>query len=190
MNKIATHDSGTGEKSKNFLFKLFEPFAKTQTKTITEQWKAGVRYFDIRIDTDLTICHGLWKSNKCLYDVLDDLNYLAQKDTNNKTYYQITFERNSKDIDEYVGQINTIVEFYEHITCTSVNRKLPVWTTLIKRTSLICAKDYVSVPTPKQYFTFALKDWKRYIPIPKVLHKLYKRKHEFNNKYFVMVDFI
>ena len=59
MKKIATHDSATGERSKNWLNALGKVFAQTQTKTIKEQYEAGVRYFDLRVDKDLVLCHGL-----------------------------------------------------------------------------------------------------------------------------------
>ena len=36
--KIATHDSATGEKGRGFLSFLVAPFAKTQSKTIKEQY--------------------------------------------------------------------------------------------------------------------------------------------------------
>ena len=52
MNKIATHDSATGEKGKGFLSFLVTPFAKTQSKTIKEQYDAGCRSFDIRVRED------------------------------------------------------------------------------------------------------------------------------------------
>ena len=48
MLKIGTHDSATGEHG-NWWSWLFYPFAKTQSKTIKEQYEAGCRLFDIRI---------------------------------------------------------------------------------------------------------------------------------------------
>ena len=48
--KIATHDSATGEKGKGFLSFLVSPFAKTQSKTIKEQYDAGCRSFDMCIE--------------------------------------------------------------------------------------------------------------------------------------------
>lgn len=190
MNKIATHDSGTGEKSKNFIHALGKVFAQTQTKTIEEQWECGVRYFDLRVDKDLTICHGLWKANKNLYDILNTLNYLSYFDKDNTTYYQITIERNYDDCTELINKLDAIQQSYSNIVCTKINRKYPVWKCIYSYVKLPCAVDYVSVPTPQQYLKLSIKDWKRYIPIPRVLHKVYKRKHEFNNKMFTMVDFI
>ena len=49
MKKIATHDSATGEKGKGILSWLITPFAKTQSKTIKEQYESGCRMFDLRV---------------------------------------------------------------------------------------------------------------------------------------------
>ena len=189
MVKIATHDSGTGEKSKNFLHRLFEPFAKTQTKTIEEQFNSGARYFDLRVDKDFDICHGLWKAEKNLFEILSDLEYLAcVKKT--KMYYTLTVERNFKDIESFINQLVNIISHYPNIECICINRKKPKWTTVHSFLKISLKPYYVSVPTPQEYLTFSFKNWQRYIPIPKVLNKLYKRKYKFNENYFVMVDFL
>lgn len=86
--KIATHDSATGEKSKNFLHALGKVFAQTQTKTIREQYEAGVRYFDLRVDKDLTLCHGLWKANKDLVDIMTEMARFDEE-----VYVTVTIER-------------------------------------------------------------------------------------------------
>lgn len=190
MIKIATHDSGTGEKSKNFLFALGKIFAQTQTKTIKEQWQMGVRSFDLRVNKKLTICHGLWEANKNLYDILDELDALAATDKTTKTYYQVTIERDYEDYQDIANSLDTIHKCYHNIICTAINRKLPKWQCIYSYVKLPCAIDYISVPSPKMYLRFNFKDWKRYIPIPKILNKYYKRKHKFNNNMFVMVDFI
>ena len=189
MVKIATHDSATGEKSKNFLHRLFEPFAKTQTKTIEEQFKAGARYFDLRVDKDYVLCHGLWKANKNLFEVLSDLEYLASKKGVN-VYYTITVERNFKNIENFIEKLKEIIAHYSSITCVCINRKRPIWTTIYSFNKVSLKADYISVPTPEEYKKFKLKEWKRFIPIPKILNKLYKRKYAFNDNYFIMVDFL
>lgn len=58
--KIATHDSATGEKGRGFLSFLVTPFAKTQGKTIQEQYDAGCRSFDIRVREHKTYLCVLW----------------------------------------------------------------------------------------------------------------------------------
>ena len=57
MRKIATHDSATGEKSKGFLSWIGTPFARTQRKTLREQYEAGCRMFDIRVK----LVDGEWR---------------------------------------------------------------------------------------------------------------------------------
>ena len=78
MNKIATHDSATGEKGKGFLSFLVSPFAKTQSKTIKEQYDAGCRSFDIRVKKDkdgvYRCAHGLWTSKRYASDILRQIN--------------------------------------------------------------------------------------------------------------------
>ena len=189
MIKIATHDSGTGEKSKNFIHRLFEPFAKTQTKTIEEQFNAGCRYFDLRIDKDYDICHGLWKAEKNLFEILADLEYLACK-KQTKIYYTLTVERNFKDIETFMEKLKNIIFNYPSIICICINRKRPIWTTIYSFEKIFMKPDYVSVPTFEEYKKFRFKEWKRFIPIPSILNKLYKRKYKFNEDYFVMVDFL
>jgi hypothetical protein len=189
MVRIATHNSGTGEKSKNFIHRLFEPFAKTQTKTIGEQIKSGVRYFDLRIDRNYIICHGLWKSNKNLFEVLSELEYYAiKKDT--IIYYTLTVERNFKDIDTFINYLKDIRFHYSSIECVYIARKKPKWKAIYTFFKIPIKIDYISVPSLKEYKTFSFNNWRRYIPIPKILNRLYTRKHKFNEHYFTMIDFI
>lgn len=189
MYKIATHDSGTGEKSKNLLHRLFEPFAKTQTKTIEEQIKSGVRYFDLRVDKNYNICHGLWKADKNLFEVLADLEYYAIKlDTD--IYYTITVERNFKGIDSFIEYLKSVRFHYHKIQCVCINKKRPKWECIYSFIKIPIKADYVSVPTPEEYLKFKFKNWKKYIPVPRILNSKYNRKYKFNEDYFVMVDFI
>ena len=190
MYKIATHNSGSGEKSKNFLFALVKVFVQTQTKTIEEQWNNGVRYFDIHVDKNYNIAHGLWKSNKDIWDVLNDLNYLATTDKTSKTYYQITIEGDYKNTDFLSKGLMGIVSEYTNIYCTRINKRLPEQKCIKSYIRLPCAIDYVSKPTIKQFFTSCFKDWKKYILIPIAINSIYKRKYKFNNNMFTMVDFI
>ena len=76
--KIATHDSATGEKGKGFLSFLVSPFAKTQSKTIQEQYDAGCRSFDIMVREDewgvYRCAHGLWTSRRSATEILSEIN--------------------------------------------------------------------------------------------------------------------
>lgn len=186
--KIATHDSATGEKSKNFLHALGKVFAQTQTKTIREQYEAGVRYFDLRVDRDLTLCHGLWKANKNLADILIEM----QKYVSETTYIAVTIERGYPDEvnKALVKKIRNLANLHgRNIELVYIAKKKPSWEILKEYRQVNCVSGYLSVPTPRQYITRPFKDWRRYIPIPWVLKKI-TPKVEFNGVFFTMVDFI
>ena len=188
MNKIATHNSATGEKSKNLLHALFTPFAKCQDKTIREQYDAGVRYFDLRVDKDLVLCHGLWKSNKTLIDILIEIGRFEEE-----VYVTVTIER------KYSTKVN--IDLSERIRkavnlrsrgkakLVYIAQKKPKWNILHAYRSAPLVKNYISVPTPKQYLTLEFKDWRRYIPIPRILKKITPAR-ELSSHWYTMVDFV
>ena len=187
MKKIATHDSATGEKSKNILHALGKVFAQTQTKTIKEQYEAGVRYFDIRVDKDLTLCHGLWKANKNFADLLIEMRrYVTET-----VYIRVIIERkySAEEIECIQKKIRNLVNLYgKHIKLTYIAQKIP-WRTLKEYRDIPVRMAFLSIPTPKEYLTLAHDDWRRYIPIPRILKKI-TPKVEFNEDRFVMVDFV
>lgn len=188
MKKIATHNSATGERSKNLLHSLGKVFAQTQTKSIREQYEVGVRYFDIRVDRDLTLCHGLWKADKNLADILIEM----RKYVSETTYIAVTIERKySDEVNKaLVKKIRNLVNLHgRNIELVYIAKKKPSWEVVREYWKVSCVCGYLSVPTPKQYLTLALRDWRRYIPIPWVLKKI-TTKREFSEWYFTMVDFI
>ncbi len=191
MLKIATHNSGTGEKGKTFFHDLFSIFSKCQNKTILEQWNSGVRFFDLRIENELHLAHGLWSSKITLLDVLDMLNEISLTDKENSTFVMITIERNyhEKTITSLVNYLMTLKKKYNNLHFVSINRKRPKWETVVFYNKVKYVNDYVSVPWLTEWEHFNLKNWKRFIPIPKILHKNHVRKYKFNTNYFVMVDF-
>lgn len=187
--KIATHNSATGERSKNLLHALFTPFSKCQDKTIREQYDAGVRYFDLRVDKDLVLCHGLWKSNKTLTDILLDMRKYATE----RTYITVTIERKYKDgeNEEICKKIRNIVNLHgKMVKLIYIARKKPSWTIIkdyMGENRVACIIGYLSVPSPKQYLTLPYKDWRRYIPIPRLLKKITPMKE---TDCFVLMDFV
>ena len=188
MNKIATHDSATGEKSKNWLHALGKVFAQTQTKTIHEQYYYGVRYFDLRVDKDLVLCHGLWKANKDLKQIVTEMARFEEE-----VYVSVTIERkySHKVYNDLCEQIRKTINLRGKgkVKLVYIARKLPKWEVIVAYRSIPIIKGYLSVPSPKEYLTLAHKDWRRYIPIPRIL-KMVTPKVEFNDKVFTMVDFV
>lgn len=188
MLKIATHDSATGEKSKNWLHALGKVFAQTQAKTIREQYEVGVRYFDLRVDRDLVLCHGLWKANKDLSDILIEM----RKYVTETTYVTVTIERGYSDeeIDSIANRIRKVLNLYGGVVkLVYIARKKPYWSIIKEYRKVACVSNYLSVPSPREYLTLAHDDWRRYIPIPRILKKITPKK-DFRDDCFTMVDFI
>ena len=96
MNKIATHNSVTGERGYGFLSWIVAPFSMCQSKTLEEQYNAGCRYFDIRYRwserRNTYVCaHGLWEAKKTLQEVLNELQDIARSH-NDSVYIMLTYE--------------------------------------------------------------------------------------------------
>ena len=94
MKKIATHDSATGEKGKGILSLIGTPFARTQNKTIKQQYDAGCRMFDIRVklvNNKWRCAHGLWKSKRLAEDIIYEINSF-----DDICYVTLTYEGGSK----------------------------------------------------------------------------------------------
>lgn len=186
MNKIATHNSATGERSRSWLHALCSVFSKCQDKTIKEQYYYGCRYFDLRVDKDLNLCHGLWKADKNLHNVLTEMARFEEE-----VYVSVTIERRCKHYDELCERIRKAINLRGKgkVKLTYIAAKKPAWNVLVAYRSIPVTSNYYSVPTLKEYLTLAHKDWRRYIPIPRILKKI-TPKVEFNDKVFTMVDFI
>ena len=92
---IATHNSATGEKPGSFWSWLLTPFARWQSKTIKQQYKAGCRMFDIRVKWvyDSWRCaHGAWYTKRSAASILNDINLFPEK-----CYVSVTYEGRLKD---------------------------------------------------------------------------------------------
>lgn len=177
MKKIATHNSATGERGRGFLSLLVAPFSKCQSKTLKEQYDAGCRYFDIRYKwsierADWVCAHGLWVSQKNLYDVLREINSFGD------CYVMLTCESGRPLIDE---SINWLIMAFSKIKFTSFNIKHPEWK-VVKIIHAICHFN--------AYKVLDLSSWHTLIPIPWLWKKVYFDKPEFNEDTFTMVDFL
>lgn len=190
MLKISTHDSATGEKPVNLLSFLMIPFARTQSKTLQEQYNAGCRYFDIRARLykgKFHSGHGLFTTKRTLDDILEQLNNFG--DT---IYIQLTYE--DKFIKEDIKQ--KFYELIERIKNEYKNIKIgPVIAKYIDDDLII---DWVEIVSPPKDFP-ALQSkfkalngrtWHTFIPIPWLWKKIYFNKPEFNEDIFTQVDFL
>lgn len=175
--KISTHNSVTGEAGHGILSWLVTPFSRCQSKTIVEQYKAGCRYYDIRVKYTKRgwICaHGLWESKKELPDILNHIDSFGD------CFVMLTYE--GKPIEGFLDMVDAeIVNYYNKITFTSINAKKPTWK---------CLRIYNNEPLQGAFKSLDGSSWHTYIPIPWLWKRIYYNKPEFNDEYFKMVDFL
>lgn len=189
MLKIATHDSATGEKGKGLLSILGTPFARTQSKTIREQYEAGCRLFDIRVKLfgkDWRCAHGLWKSERLALDILREINSFSDK-----CYVTLTYEGNSKKKAEFVEFVNLIKSECTNIHWGTISIKYGENAHLFKVEYDFVSSAEKGFPGGKQGFLpLNGSTWHILLPIPWLWKKIYNDKPEFNKKCFIYVDFL
>ena len=198
MLKIATHNSATGEKGTFWSF-LVAIFSKTQSKTLEQQFKAGCRYFDLRLKYNKKRCtwvfrHGLWEAEDPAWVTLVGLNKLASSDRKNPTYAYLTYE--GKYSEEVAKNFEELANFYtktlKGIKITSVDAKYSG----TKKNPFIV--DYKHIKTinkgpacnPQGFIALDGKHWQTYLPIPWLWNLIYTRKHKFDEEKFTFVDFL
>lgn len=183
---IGTHNSATGEHSKNIWSSLVTIFSRTQTKTLVQQYKAGCRLFDLRIRFDELnkpyFCHGLWKSNKDVYEALRELN-----SANDTCYVGITYEGKPKNImGEYTEEAfatwaENLFLTYRNLKPAYISIKKPVWKDLYSNPEIRFKQGFKSLDGTS---------WHTLIPIPWLWDVLLSRPHKFNTEYYTLVDFL
>lgn len=189
MIKIATHDSATGERGQGFLSWLVTPFAKTQGKTIKEQYEAGCRMFDIRVkqgkNGEWVCAHGIWTAKRCAIDILHEINSFKEQ-----CYVTITYEgRNAPEA--FKAFVGLIKDAFPRIIYGGIAIKYGEGSHLFK-----VKYDYVE-PYPKDwpaneraFLPLDGSTWHILIPIPWLWKKVYNDKVEFNDKVYRFVDFL
>lgn len=182
----ATHNSGTGESPKNFWAKYFSFCAKCQNKTIEEQYRAGVRLFDIRIRKLgylFYVCHGLAVYEKTLFDVLGTLDavhaeFTAKNRSTKRPIVMITYEGSLDSEAEatFISIVKDAFKCFPKIKLGYVSVKKPTWRTILRTKD---QPEYIQ-NYPK------LTGWKALLPFP-ALWNHFKKNVE---GAIVMEDFV
>ena len=190
--KIATHDSATGEKPLNFISWLLIPFARTQSKTIKEQYEAGCRMFDLRIKKHHNCwraAHGLFVTKKTFIDILEEINNFDEP-----CRISITYEgklKNDIEKNEFIESINAFKKTYKNIYWGPIAVKytdddLKVdWKVIIDSD-----KNYKWISATQGFLPLDGKHWQTFLPIPWLWNKIYTPNHIFNEDTFTYVDFL
>lgn len=188
MLKIATHNSATGEKPMGLLSWLLIPFARTQSKTIKEQYEAGCRMFDLRIrlhEHQWRFAHGPMILQRGVGSVL---SYLANK---GDCYVTLTYEGGMEGSELFEQYVRHLQEQYPGIHYGDACVKYGVDSKGVKVSYTKIIPATCKWPAAKQGFLpLDGKTWHTYLPIPWLWKKLYHNKPEFNNETFIYVDFL
>ena len=178
---IASHDSATGERPQGVISYILTPFARTQSKTVVQQYESGCRYFDIRIrksKNGFYACHGYWRCKTSVEMILQTISTLAECDKE-KVFIMITYEGEC-DNEQWLTQAVFSMMQGKHLTLTEINVKKPVWRNIYKA---------VDAPPYKQcYKNLDGSSWHTYLPIPWLWNKIFR--FERDNDKFNFLDFI
>ena len=189
MIKIATHDSATGERGQGFLSYLITPFARTQSKTIKEQYEAGCRMFDIRvklIDNEWYCAHGIWHTKRTAYNILEEINNFDEQ-----CYVTLTYEGNYENLFEYSIFIDSVRHRLKNIIWGGMAIKYG------KDAHILNVKyDYIQ-PYPENwpvtrrgFLPLDGTSWHILLPIPWLWKKVYYNKPVFFDNIYTFVDFL
>ena len=189
MKRIATHDSATGERGHGFISWLLTPFARTQRKTIREQYEAGCRCFDIRVRNTKRgwVCaHGLWETERLATDILKELN-----DMPDIVQVELTYEGKSFDKPVFERGVELFKDLYEYIRWGECAIKYGKDAKGLKvRYEVVYPAEQGCIGGKQGFLPLDGRSWHTYLPIPWLWNKIYTPKHEFDNKSFTFVDFL
>lgn len=188
--KIGTHDSMTGERSMWISIPGI-PFARTQSKTIYEQYCAGCRLFDLRtkkVFGKWRGAHGWWYSKKSTEEVLACLNVLSTK--SDPINVSITYEGRLKNAGEFEEVVKGWKEKYGNLRWGPVAAKYKNDHTLKVEYGNIMEADKDFQGGPQFFLPLDGRTWHIILPIPWLWKQFYFKKVEFNTKEYRIVDFL
>lgn len=183
MGLIATHNSGTGERSRSWYHALMTPIARCQTLTIAEQYEQGCNYFDLRVRDDgygkYYLCHGLWESRTTLSDALLTLTQVSFE--GDKPIVTIFYEGRFYDSDHeqyFLADMQGFINEFKGIDIVILGVKKPEWKAL---------REFKYVPMVSKFAKIV--GWKCLLPFP-FLWWAVTPHPIFNNEEYQMVDFL
>lgn len=188
MLKIATHNSATGEKPIWYCYPLI-PFARTQSKTIKEQYEAGCRSFDIRIKYHNGVwrcAHGIMFTKRTAWSILSEINSFPER-----CLVSITYEGRGHHAEEFMQEVNKIKRNFSWIIYGPIAIKYGKDSEGLK-------VDYETLEPAEPgyeggsqgFLPLNGRTWHTYLPIPWLWDKLYTHPHSFNRETYTYVDFL
>lgn len=173
--KLASHNTMSYLKPKHWYLYPFRFIAKCQNKTIKEQYKSGVRWFDIRVSFDKNnnpeFRHGLMIFKGDFFKIFDYLN------TKDDVIVRILLEKNSP---LYFYLCEHLERKYINIKFCGGKRKSD-WKQIYEfknEVKYTLEENYASMPSNPKWYSL----W------PWLYSKLYKKRE--TDKDYLMIDFI
>ena len=123
-----THDTCTyGFKGKSGILKvLIEQFGRTQTWTLEDQLKAGLRYVDIRASSDGRIYHGILRTTSTLLSVMETVAKFLKEHPTEGIVMRLSFSQNKKCPTSECVEKNFMNVLNRHSDILYVNDTIPV----------------------------------------------------------------
>lgn len=194
---LGSHNSLSYLPCRKWWMYLINWAAKCQSKTLSEQFHSGVRYFDIRLKwnekgRNFVIAHGIIEYKGSIDRIVEVLNSLA-KFYNEKVYVRFLLEYNKMPDDEackilyFKQNVNYWRGHYPNLTYHLIETK---WDEKV-------IEGYTSGIVLSHHYSSVL-GWKRFLWIPYWYAKLHNKKVKENyigaindnNKLVIMLDFI
>ena len=181
MALIGTHDSVTGEAGYGFS-RIFNIFKQTQTLSIIEQAKAGIRFFDIKIrqtERGWICSNGKWETKKTFQTILKELSEnLSTEFALISITYDGTLPADMKD-EGFVKFVKKTIKKYDNLTLTSVSEKYKKELNQIWHRNGYRSMEHYSKIT----------SWKRILPIPRLWKLDFPESIPSDEKWIIIVDF-
>lgn len=193
---LGTHNSGTGERliwwQRPFKY-ILQPFARCQSRTIEEQLKDGIKWFNLQITYykgQFMFSHGF-----CIYDYPVDRAIINIKNKATKEcpiYITISLDKNFITVqnkEKFYDYIETIKEYCSR----NENLKLIYATIEGGITEWVYINNDIKINRSEHYWTSSwskTKSLKDKIPLPIIHAKKYNYKYiEENVSDYLMLDF-
>lgn len=188
MKLIATHDSATGEKP-TWWSAWTIPFARTQGKTIAEQYAAGCRSFDIRVRRvrgEWKCAHGLFVTKRTAYDIIAEIAMFGEE-----CMACLTYEGGVEHTDEFKEFAVYVREAFKTIIWgpAAIKYGKDAKGVQVKYENVLSSQGRYTGGA-QGFMPLDGRSWHTYLPIPWLWDRLYKRPHEFNNYIYTYVDFL
>lgn len=119
---IGSHDSYSYLEAKSSAMNLITRYWRTQNKSITDQYKAGVRFFDIRVKREVDengrttwrTCHGSAEFSKVFTTLKSICIYFTS--TLKNCYFKIWLEKGSdEDWEYFTKEIDPLIQKYKNL---------------------------------------------------------------------------